>query len=216
MGEPIYYSEDLFYLIGRGSYLRLAKLRSAMFFLAHHLDAGRECIDTLRAYPKLRIEALEFHYACLLSLGALDDALLGDLVEHCNWRGVVWGAWLAVLEPRSSFIAPLEVAKFRVTHNRWLVEAALAVVRGLPPAPELREFVELAEAFRAVLEVAERPRVRLRRTPGPSEQRQLEGERERVALAYRAGGAEAARAALAGTLLEVYLMPYPQWVQRTR
>ena len=216
-GGPTYYGGDVGYLVVRGRYLRLMKARGAESFLRYQLEAARDCRAALLEYPTLRIELLGWHYACLLSLGALDDALFVDFTHHSGgWRGVVWAGFLAVLDPRPSFEAPLEAIRERVPHNQWLVDAALAEIRGEAPAPAQRLFVEYVVGLRELLFEVPRMVVPLRRTPTPEQSEQIEREREAVRRAYHQEGPTAARALLPGTLLQTYLLDYPEWIQATR
>ena len=208
-----YFDSDLLYLIRRGSVMRLAKPRSAMVWLRAQVEAGHDCADALRDYPSLRIEALEFHYACLLSLGALDEHLIRDLAsKELGWQGVVWGAFLVALEPREAFAPPLRAVADAVPHNRWLVSFALDRIAGRASQGELAPFARSVHGLRASLELAARPQVSLRVTPLAGEAETIAREREAVTAAYRRRGLVAAQTALVGTRLATYLLSYPEWV----
>ena len=138
---PTYYHDDLAYLvkqgcITQGRFTPLYNARGARRFVARQLELGRECVGALRDYPSLRIAPLQWHYACLLSLRVLDEALITDLIRGPWWVETVWASFLALLDPRPGFAKPLEAVS-----GEWLVDAALAEIRGEAPAPELREFV---------------------------------------------------------------------------
>jgi len=113
---------DVAHFVATSPYQRLMKPVSAIAYLKRQLEAGEECADALRAYPALQIEPLEFFYTCLRNLSVLDDGMFESLLGEMSWRGVVWGAWLAMLEPRQEFRGPLlAVHARRLEHNHWIV-----------------------------------------------------------------------------------------------
>ncbi len=213
---PHYYERDVLYLLRRVDALRLGRIRSARSFLRDQVEAGRECSASLRGYPSLRIEALEFYYACLFSLAALDADLIADLCR-LGWRGVVWAAFLAALAPGGSYAPVLRAAMGGAPQNRWLVALALHRIEGGPPLDgACAEIARLIDELGVNLEVAVRPEVALRRSPTGAEAELLAREREEVRSAYHRGGLVAAQAALAGTRWATYLLPYPAWIQTIR
>jgi len=195
-------------------YLRLAKPRGAESFLRRQVSLAEECLPALADYPRVLVEPLEFFYACLRSLGALTAPLIEALVRDCNWRGAVWGAWLAILEPRDEFLAALESARGRWPHNDWLIQSAIAAVRGQPSSAEHAAVLELGARCRELLRDVKRPVVPLRREPTEIQIAQMNREREIVRAAYAAGGSDAARAALPGTLLAYYADDHATWAAR--
>lgn len=208
-----YWDEDVGHFVRRSPYLVLARPGSAARFLAGQVLAGEECAAALRAYPGLRVEPLSFFYVCLQSLGALDQAFFEALVAGHTFRGVIWGSFLAMLHPNTSFVDPLRAAGPRAPHNAWLVACALATIEGRAPDPEHAAVAGLAARCRELLEGLPRPVVPLRPFPSAAELAQMERERERVRARYRSGGAEAARAALRGTLVGYYAQDYEPWVR---
>ena len=214
---PTYYHDDLAYLVKQGCltqgrFTPLYNARGARRFVARQLELGRECVGALRDYPSLRIAPLQWHYACLLSLRVLDEALITDLIRGPWWLETVWTSFLALLDPRPGFAAPLEAVS-----GEWLVDAALAEIRGEAPAPELREFVEDTRALREVLAQAPHWSASLRSMPTPEQRAQLDRERDAVRKAYREDGVAGAQALLPGTVAQTYwLWTYPEWVQATR
>ena len=214
---PTYYYDDLVYLVKQGCvtqgrFTPLDNARGARRFVARQLEIGRECVGALRDYPSLRIAPLQWHYACLLSLRVLDEALITDLIRGPWWVGTVWASFLALLDPRPGFARPLEAVS-----GEWLVDAALAEIRGEAPAPELRDFVEDTQALRDVLAQAPNSPASLRRMPTPEQRAQLDRERDAVRRAYREDGVAGAQALLPGTVAQTYwLWTYPEWVQATR
>ena len=87
---PTYYYDDLVYLVKQGCvtqgrFTPLYNARGARRFVARQLEIGRDCFGALRDYPSLRIDPLEWHYACLLSLRVLDEALITDLIRGPWW-----------------------------------------------------------------------------------------------------------------------------------
>ena len=160
----------------------------------------------------MRIAPLQWHYACLLSLRVLDEALITDLIRGPWWVETVWASFLALLDPQPGFAVPLEAVS-----GEWLVDAALAEIRGEPPAPELRDFVEDTRSLRDVLAQAPNSPASLRRMPTSEQRAQLDRERDAVRRAYREDGVAGAKALLPGTVAQTYwLWTYPEWVQATR
>ena len=214
---PTYYYDDLVYLVKQGCvtqgrFTPLDNARGARRFVASQLELGRECVGAPRDYPSLRIAPLQWHYACLLSLRVLDEALITDLIRGPWWVETVWASFLALLDPQPGFAVPLEAVS-----GEWLVDAALAEIRGEPPAPELRDFVEDTQALRDVLAQAPNSPASLRRMPTPEQRAQLDRERDAVRRAYREDGVAGAQALLPGTVAQTYwLWTYPEWVQATR
>lgn len=206
-----HYSWDVAHFVARSPYLQLAKPPAARRFLRRNVQLAEECGPTLAAYPGVLVEPLEFFYRCLHSLGALDLDFMQALLSEHNWRGVVWGAWLAILEPGAHFEPALSSVHGRSPHNDWLVECALATIRGVSSSPEHAEILQLSARCRELLRDVKRPVVRLRREPTAVQYAQMNQEREGVRAAYASGGAEAARALLPGTLLELYSKSYPAW-----
>ena len=211
-GRP--YSEDVAYFVATSPYLQLSKRAKAEPFLSRAVEAAEECRSTLAAYPRVQIEALEFFYTCLRSLGALDSPFIEALLSQHNWRGAVWGAWLAILEPAPHFLPAVSEARGRWPHNDWLVECAFSAIQGASPPPEQDAILRLAARCRELLRDVARPVTQLRRAPTEAEVAQMNEEQERVRAAYASGGAEAARAVLPGTLLEFYGQDYPTWAAR--
>lgn len=211
-----YLERDVAYLLRKSPYLRLARLASALRFVRAQVEAGSECVETLALYPGLRIDALEFHYACLFGLGALDDDLLDDLLTEFNWRGVVWGSFLAMLRPRAAFAQPLSATIERVPRNRWLVESALDLLCGRQPAPERRAFVTAMEQLGSLLALAPDLPVPLRRMPTERQRAQLRTEQERIRAVYHQSGLTGALAAREGTLMALYTQPYLAWIRAVR
>jgi hypothetical protein len=207
---------DVHRLVEASPYLQLAKRRSAEGFLRRGVSLAEECFTALADYPRVLVEPLEFFYTCLRSLGALTPLLLEVLVRDCTWRGAVWGAWLAILEPRPEFLPALESVRRTYPHNDWLIECALTAVRAESPSPEQEAILGLGARCRELLRDVKRPVTPLRRAPTDVEVAQMDREREVVRAAYARGGAEAARAAFSGTLVRYYSENYSKWAARGR
>ncbi len=208
-----YLDQDVALLVTRSPYLTLAKPDSAARYLACRVEWGTECARALAEYPGLRIEPLEFFYTCLRSLGPLDVDLLTALVRDLTWRGVVWGSFLALLDPRDEFVAPLRAAIPAAARQRWLLEGAIARIEGRAPDPAHAQVFALAEQCRRLLAGVPRPSVPLRRAPTATELEQMAREREHVRRRYLDGGAGAAREAMRGTVAEYYTQDYTRWVR---
>ena len=208
-----YLDGDVAYFVHASPYLALAKPSSAVAFLRRHVEAAEELAPVLRAYPGVRIEPLDFFYVCLRSLGALDQTFFEALLRDHTWRGVVWGAWLAMLDPRDTLVDPLRAAGPRWPHNEWLVDCAIATIGGKTPAPPLEAVMALAARCRRSLDGVPRPVVRLRPEPTDQQISAMEWERRCVRSAYVRLGAEAALRCLPGTLVGFYAVDYPRWVR---
>jgi hypothetical protein len=124
----------------------------------------------------------------------------------------VWGAWLTMIAPSAAFLPALTEARGHWPHNDWLVECAIASVRGRAQAAEvapvaalsnplLSKIEALATRCAALLRDVKRPAVRLRCAPSETQVAQMNHERELIRHAYMSGGIASARAALAGTQL---------------
>jgi hypothetical protein len=126
---------------------------------------------------------------------------------------VVWGAWIAILEPRPEFarhlraLGPLHVA------NQWLVDAAIAVVEGRPPLPEHSDYTVLAARCRRSLEGVTRPTTRLRPEPREADRPQVHREIEQIRSVYAEQGTESALRCLPGTLAGYYAQDYKRWIK---
>jgi hypothetical protein len=203
-----HYGEDVAYFVATSPYLQLSKRAKAEAFLSRSVEAAEECRPTLAAYPRVQIEPLAFFYTCLRSLGTLDLPFIEALLSEHSWRGAVWGAWLAILEPAPHLLAAVSEARGRWPHNDWLVKCA---IQGASPSPEDDAILRLGARCRELLRDVARPATPLRRAPTEAEVAQMKQEQERVRAAYASGGAEAARAVLPGTLLEFYRQDYPTW-----
>jgi hypothetical protein len=208
-----YFREDVGYFVRTSPYLTLAKPKSASDFLRRQVEAAEECLPALRAYPELLVEPLSFLYTCLRSLGALDPAFFGALVRDHTWRGIVWGAWLAMLEPRAELAEALCSARPNCPKNEWLVDCALSTIEGRAPVPSHEVIVRLAARVRRCLDGVPRPAVRLRPEPTPTEITRMARERADIRAVYVDAGADAALRRLPGTLVGLYAMDYVRWVR---
>ncbi len=211
------YREDVAHFLRASRYLVMAKPASALRHLKWQLEAGEECAAALGDYPALQIEPLEFFYTCLRNLGVLNRGFFEMLLFELTWRGVVWGAWLAMLEPREEFLAPLLSVRNKVSgHKQWIVDCAVCAIEGRAAAPGDEEFMIQAERVRRLLAPIPRPMGRLRRMPTLEERTTLDEERERIRRCYKAEGVDAARAKLPGTLVGYYAQDYPRWLRSLR
>jgi hypothetical protein len=209
----IHYTEDVEHFVATSPYIRLMKPRSAVGFLTQMVACGEEGEAVLRDYPQVQVEPLAFFYTCLRSLGALDRPFFEMLVGQFAWRGAVWGAWLAILKPNPAFAPILRGVLPLHPHNAWIVACAIAAIEQRPFPPEYEEFGRLAARCRALLFDVPRPDTPLRAAPTDVEQAQMLVEKRRISDAYKAGGADAARAMLSGTLVAFYRQDYVTWRQ---
>ena len=203
--------QDVLYLIRQAPVISLSRLGSATSFLRHCVEVGEDMRGLLALYPREKMEELEFFYTCLVSLGALDARLMSDLCTRFAWRGVVWGSWLALLQPDASLLPPLGAIEAELPHNRWVVDLALDVIEGRPPRDEHRELAALAQEVRALLKDLPRPETPLRPAPTSEQLARMEEERQRVRRLYKAKGADAALELIKETSAQRHLMSHERW-----
>lgn len=141
-----------------------------------------------------------------------DPAFFSGLLSECNWRGVAWGAWLAILEPRSFMLPELTAAAPRFPIDPWLIRCAISVIEGAP-APEDAELLALATRLRQALRPVLPPALPIRLVPDDVLIEHIEREREVVRAVYRSRGLDAARDAARGTLAAEYALDYREWIR---
>lgn len=206
-----HYPADVAHFLARSPYLQLAG-RGAEGFVRRQLAAAEECRAALQEYPVVRIEPLAFAETCLRNLGALDLPFLCSLLEEHTWRGVVWAAWLALLDPRAEFDGALRAAK-PPAPSQWIVDCAVAEVERRSLPVEHLSFVALARRYRECLHPIRRPVVRLRAAPTKDQQHRLEREVETIRRVYKTEGLEAAMRHTEGSLTRYYAMSYEEWLR---
>ncbi|WP_431257816.1 hypothetical protein ACQ86G_24960 [Roseateles chitinivorans] len=118
--------DDLQRLVGAVPFMALMRPGSALSLLTRAADDAEELASVLGQYPQVRYQALDFHYVCLQSLGALSKALIEDLASEFGWRGLVWASILACLAPSEDFREALEAARLNEPRKAWAVDLALA------------------------------------------------------------------------------------------
>ena len=101
-------------------------------------------------------------------------------------------------------------------YNNWLGRCAVAAVRQQPTICEHETILALGARCRELLRGVKRPVIPLRREPTQMHLAQMELEREIIRSRNAAGGVEAARAALPGTLIHYYTEDYVSWAARHR
>jgi hypothetical protein len=208
-----YLEGDVAYFVSWPHYLWLTRRTSSLPFLRKQADIGEECLSSLRSYPGLRIEPLEFFYTCLRNLGALDAGFFHALIHEHNWRGAVWGAWLAILQPGQGLADDLRTLGEMHPENRWFVDCAIAACEQTPASRASEDFMAVATRFRRCLEGVERPRTPLRVAPNREQAEQMGHEFRQIRAAYVAQGADAALQAMRGTLVAYYAQSYPRWLR---
>ncbi|APR85790.1 Hypothetical protein A7982_11139 [Minicystis rosea] len=207
-----YLDKDVAHLLHGSPYLTLAKPRGAVRLLQREVEIGERWVATLRQFPAVRVEPLEFHYRCLRNLGALDPTFFEMLVGDHGWRGVVWGSFLAMLEPRARFLGPLQRELGRWPINDWIVEHAVATLEGRAPR-EHEDVVALVARLREVLHGVPRPAIPLRCAPTAAQMEQMRHEQEHIRTVYAEEGTDAALAAIPGTLMGYYVQDYLRWAR---
>lgn len=207
-----YLPGDVFEFVRPSPYFRLVNAGSAAAFVQRHAEAAEECAGALSQYPQLEIEPLWFSYACLRSLGVCDAAFFSGLLRDCAFRGLAWGAWLAILAPAPGMLPELVSALPRAhPRNAGLLRCAITVVEGADPEPAFATLEPVARRLCTVLRGTPLRTRAIRLTPPEELRPQLDEERERVRSAYRRGGLESAQQAARGTLVGEYALDYRAW-----
>jgi hypothetical protein len=206
-----YLEDDIAHFVMGAPYLALSRPQSANRFLARQVTLLDECFTGLEAYPEIQVEPLEFFYLTGRSLGMLDPRSLEIMMTALNWRGVVWGGWLALLRPSADFAPILAAASCRMLDNLWSTRCALALVEGRAPPSDLEDVNALAARIREALSAMRIERTPLRSRPSDEERRVLDEERRSVCAAYESRGSERALELLRESRLYEYSMPYTRW-----
>jgi hypothetical protein len=184
--------DDLTRLTLSVPFMRLIRPSSAIRSLTRAADDAEELAPVLRQYPQIRYEALEFHYICLQSLGALSRELVEDLTGEFGWRGLVWASMLACLAPSEEYRRSLEAARPRQPRQAWAVDLALAHL-GAPCPVEVGGLKVQLGRLRDAFSACTIPKVTLRLMESSSAH---EARRAAVSAAYKSGGAKAALKAI--------------------
>ena len=202
-----YFENDVAYFIRSGPYLKLMT-NAGLSFVRRATEQGRLYSRALANYPHTKCEPLDFHYLCLLNLGALDDLFFEDLLA-INWRGIVWAAWLASLRPSNQYRDQLLNLRSKVhERNKTIIDVAVAITDGTQP-PHIEEHVRIIKEFSSQISSLPLPKVPLRRMP--TDVSQFADVHDVVKTIYRSEGTEAAiRYARTSTSYE-YHFEYPAW-----
>jgi hypothetical protein len=207
----VHLEDDIAHLVMGAPYLALSRPKGAKRFLARQVTLLDECFTGLEAYPEIQVEPLAFFYLTGRSLGMLDSPSLEMMMTTLNWRGVVWGGWLALMRPSADFAPILAAASCRVLDNLWSTRCALALVEGRAPPSDLEEVNALAARIREALSAMRIERTPLRSRPTDEERRVLDEERRLICAEYESRGSERALEVLRGSRLYEYSMPYLRW-----
>ena len=194
---PYYCTEDVWRLMRTFPYLSLSTPDRGLRWLMRHTKLLETWGSYLPHHTTLRCEPLDFAYCHLQYIGALDENLLGDLLDDRwrSWREAVFAAWLVTLVPRPEFRELLVRARPRVPRNSWIIDLATCAIDG-NSHPGLSRQIALAAQFREALGTVPKPHIQLRRN-SVNCIREIERVRELVRRAYRTEGLEAAHATLA-------------------
>ncbi len=198
-------------MVGLSPPLMLSRPRQATRFLTHQAEVLEDCARSLKAYPELVVEPLDFFYRTLRCLGALDARLLADLTRVCGWRGTAWGGWLSLMRPEQAHIDALRHGLRAHGSSAWAQRCALAHL-GVEPLPsELEALASLAHSCRDALDGVEAPALFLRQSPSAAELECLQIERARLRALYHSAGPDVAHTALRESPLWSTICPYLTW-----
>ncbi|WP_431261643.1 hypothetical protein ACQ859_15190 [Roseateles chitinivorans] len=184
--------DDLQRLMCAVPFMALMRPASALSLLTRAADDAEELAPVLSQYPEVRYQALDFHYVCLQSLGALSKELIEDLAGEFGWRGLVWASLLACLAPSEEFRSALEAARPNVSRQAWAVDLALAHL-GAPCPSELTGLRAQLIRLRNALSACTIPDVSLRLAESRSV---VDARQSLVREKYRREGREAALQAI--------------------
>lgn len=198
-----YHRDDVEHLLLPLPCLQVAVPNRALAVLQTAVATGDELSGTLARYPEVRHKPLDFHYLCLQGIGALDDALMADLLTDYGWPGVLWASLLACLAPDALYRPLLEAALGRAPYQDWAVTLALNVLSG-EASPANVVLQDTLAALRRQLSALPRPTVRLRRVLPQEDFLPLQAL---VRKTYRISGAAAALLILRTASLSSYNPP---------
>ena len=191
-----YDADDIVHLVGSIPYVRLMRPGSALALLRRQAAAIDMWGEFLPKHRTVLCERLDFAYVYLRCLGALDTLLLQDLLDHFTWRGIVWGACLASLDPKPEFRDLLIAARQRSDRVQWIVDLAIAAIDGAAPQ-DLAEHLGLIARIRAALAPIPKPATAFMRTDR-TQYRELARDAETLRRIYHEQGSEAASTFLGG------------------
>ena len=211
-----YIVEDIAHFVMRAPYLELSRPPRAQSFLEYHLELLSQCYTGLDQFPRLQVEPLEFFYKTLWSLGILDRESLEIMLTQLTWRGIVWGGWLALMNPQAEFADLLANVETDLPDNLWPVQCAIARLESTPPPDELRELDALATQARDALTSATLVPLPMRQALYETDRERFESQMQAVTDAYHQDGTDSALRALRGTRLQLAVMDYPRWLDQTR
>lgn len=187
-----YLESDLKRLFSGAPYWSLKSKKGVQSLLTQAIPTGEALIGTLKQYPLLRYEPLDFHYLCLQSLAVQEPTPVEDLLSYPDWHGVLWGVFLACLSPCERYRPLLEAALARTPHQSEPFTLALDILNG---HSDVANICTQFEELRAQLAACSVPAVSLQQ--GLTDDEKLQRQ-ERVRDAYRKSGFLGARAALVG------------------
>ncbi|RQP26423.1 hypothetical protein [Piscinibacter terrae] len=214
--RPHYYSEDSLRLLFKMEglfYLRLSNGGLAGV-LKSMCMAGRDYAKFLQHYPTVQCEPLEWFYLCRRASCSLDEPLLQDLLFSYSWREANWGAWLALLAPRSSFVDHLEERRPTLSHGAHVMELALAACGDRRVPDTLVQQARWASEIRGLLELMPRAFSPMRLNPSQEQEVAMSGSVEDVRAAFRQGGLQQAKLVLKQGPWSDYVLTPAEWLAK--
>jgi hypothetical protein len=149
-------------LIERAPLMQLLNTRALDRLLNQAIRDGSELSKVLSNYPQIWYEPLDTIYKLLEFQGIRDDKVVSDLCDPLfGWRGIVVAAWISCLSPMGEFQTTLNSVRSRVPKNQWLIDIAIAEIRGadLPIHAQLQASLRL---LRGMLSHLPSPQIQLR------------------------------------------------------
>ncbi|MCO7222677.1 hypothetical protein [Pleionea sp. CnH1-48] len=209
MSEYRYNYYDFGELFSSAYYLELMNENRAIGFLEHELAKIQGYSKYIDKYPGIACEPLEFLYCCSKSVCNINELLLQDLLSF-NWRGVIWGAWIALITPynRDYFLAHLEKLDDVHEKQEWLVNLALEHIKGRDSEHPVYCY---AEEIRAALSQMEKVTIPLRKYPSLREEVEYTDKQNECRAIYHAEGADAAIEFLNSSPKFEWELSYRQW-----
>ncbi len=213
--RPHYWAVDSLHLFNRADgpfYLQLSN-KSVLARLRSLCAGSRGYEKHLSQYPAVLCAPLDLLYLFRRAACTLDEELLQDLLFSYGWREANWGAWLAALAPRSSYVVHLQRLRPTLPHGTAVIDLAHAASSGEGVAVDLAEHWTLLCEVRdliAQLPVLVSP---LRVGPTVEEEALLKVEMDAVRKAYKKGGEAEARRAMLQQHLSLYFRSHLEWAR---
>jgi hypothetical protein len=142
--------------------------------------------------------------------------LFEDFVFNFNWRGIVWGSWLAAVTPRPEpyMVTLLEECREKAPHNTWIVDLALKSLSG--KNHETNELLSIAKEYKGYLSQLPYKKLPLRKWYPEEYIKQNETKRIKVLEIYKSEGTDATLEYLKTIPKSDFDLEYKEWLKLQR